>query len=157
MKKVCTKCNIEKEIEEFHREHLNHPKRKPGHVAICKTCANERRIKNYRKTHPEKNYVSLHPGKRKSKEWNKSVDLKKNFNITIQDYNEMFDEQKGCCNICGRHQSLFKRALFVDHNHETGKVRSLLCHYCNSVLGFSKENVEILQDTIDYINFYNKE
>lgn len=41
------------------------------------------------------------------------------------------EEQKGCCAICGKHQSKLKSKLHVDHCHVTGKVRQLLCKTCN--------------------------
>jgi len=44
---------------------------------------------------------------------------------------KFFEKQKGCCAICGKHQSLFKRRLALDHNHKTGQLRGLLCFYCN--------------------------
>ena len=54
--------------------------------------------------------------------------LKKKFGITIEDRNKMFDNQKGKCAICKRHQNEFDVPLGVDHNHETGKIRDLLCN-----------------------------
>lgn len=78
----------------------------------------------------------------KSREWyanNKvhmqDLALQKKYGITLEDYNKMFAEQNGCCAMCGRHQSEFKRALAVDHNHITGAVRGLLCMRCNTTLG----------------------
>lgn len=50
-------------------------------------------------------------------------------------YKRLFKEQEGCCAICGRHQSEFKHALAIDHNHKTGKIRKLLCVRCNTKLG----------------------
>ena len=44
---------------------------------------------------------------------------------------EFFKKQDGKCAICGKHQSLFKRRLCLDHNHKTGQLRGLLCFYCN--------------------------
>lgn len=56
-------------------------------------------------------------------------------------------EQRGGCKICCKDYSI----LSVDHNHTTGKVRGLLCHSCNVMLGFSKDNTEILQTAIYYL------
>jgi hypothetical protein len=61
--------------------------------------------------------------------------LKKHYGITIDIYNQMFEDQKGYCAMCGTHQSEFKRKLSVDHNHTTGKIRGLLCTGCNISLG----------------------
>ena len=80
----------------------------------------------------------------------KSYELKR-FNITLEKYNEMFDNQKGCCAICGKHQSEFKKALCVEHCHTTGKVRGLTCHQCNTIIGMCYEDISILQNTINYL------
>ena len=53
------------------------------------------------------------------------------YGITTLQRDEMFLQQGGRCAVCGRHQSEFKRRLAVDHCHITGKVRGLLCMYCN--------------------------
>ncbi|MCH8329663.1 MAG: hypothetical protein IIB81_04705, partial [Nanoarchaeota archaeon] len=55
----------------------------------------------------------------------------KQYGLTIEDYNNMFIEQGGCCGICGTHQSKLKLRLAVDHDQKTGKVRGLLCNNCN--------------------------
>jgi len=47
---------------------------------------------------------------------------------------KLSDAQNQCCAICGKHESNFKKKLSVDHNHQTGKVRALLCYYCNKFL-----------------------
>ena len=79
------------------------------------------------------------------------------YGITLEDDNKMFNEQNGCCAICGRHQSEFKITFAVDHNHETGKIRSLLCIFCNHLLGNAYDDVEILQNAIEYLRRYNEQ
>lgn len=73
--------------------------------------------------------------------------------MTLEDYNKMFQEQQGCCAICGRHQSEMKRPLNVDHNHLTGIVRKLLCVSCNVGLGLFKtdDGTMLLEKAIKYI------
>ncbi len=61
--------------------------------------------------------------------------LRYTYGITVEDYNAMFIEQRGRCAICGKHQSSLNRVLCVDHNHDTGKVRALLCNGCNTLVG----------------------
>lgn len=56
---------------------------------------------------------------------------KKKYGISLNDYNEMFRKQNGCCAICAKSQQQLSRSLHVDHSHETGKIRGLLCHACN--------------------------
>lgn len=76
---------------------------------------------------------------------------KRNFGITLEQYNEMFTAQKGLCLGCYKHQSACKRALHLDHDHKTGKVRGLLCHECNSVLGYTKDSAPTLRRLADYL------
>ena len=67
--------------------------------------------------------------------------LKQKYGLTPEEYNRMFENQSGCCAICKKHQSEFKRRLAVDHDHGTGQVRGLLCGACNVLLG-SMEKIE---------------
>ena len=85
----------------------------------------------------------------------KNLYLKRKYNITQQQYNELFDKQKGKCAICGKHQSELKKALGVDHDHKTNKIRSLLCDKCNLLLGHANDNVQVLADAINYLNIHN--
>lgn len=81
---------------------------------------------------------------------------KYSYNMGLQEYNDMFREQNGCCAICGIHQSKLNRALAVDHNHATGEIRGLLCTTCNTGLGQFKENPEFLENAKNYLNKHNK-
>lgn len=95
----------------------------------------------------------------KNKEKNNLIssinNFKRRYGITIDDYNKMFYLQEGKCAICNIHQSCFKRALSIDHNHQTGVVRGLLCQRCNVMLGYAKDNVCILQNAANYLNKEN--
>ena len=55
--------------------------------------------------------------------------------FTLKEYEKKLKEQKGCCAICGRHESEFKYRLCIDHDHETGQPRDILCAHCNVVVG----------------------
>lgn len=79
--------------------------------------------------------------------------LRRLYGINIATYDLMYENQRGCCAICGRHRSEFRRDLAVDHAHnDTKKVRGLLCGSCNSGVGKLQDNPEILQKAIDYLN-----
>src|SRR5712675_1977499 len=60
------------------------------------------------------------------------------YNITLDQYNQMFIEQNGNCAICNRNQSEFLKDLSIDHCHETGKIKGLLCINCNTAIGSLK-------------------
>lgn len=69
----------------------------------------------------------------------------------MNEYDELFIKQKGCCAICETHQMDLKRSLAVDHCHETGKVRGLLCGECNKALGMFDDNTALLNSAVDYL------
>ncbi len=83
--------------------------------------------------------------------------LRRIYGITSENYNDMFIEQGGCCAICGKHQEEFKFRLSIDHCHETGKVRGLLCHRCNGGLGCFDDNIQIVKNVIKYLEQTEKE
>lgn len=69
--------------------------------------------------------------------------LRRNFGITLEQYNTLLEQQKGKCAICGKMEW---RALAVDHNHDDGRVRGLLCSVCNKNLGVYEKNKELFAD-----------
>lgn len=73
------------------------------------------------------------------------------YKMTPEDYEKLFEKQNGRCDICNKPQ---EKTLSVDHNHETGKVRGLLCTHCNQGLGRFKDNVYLLQCAIFYLTKY---
>lgn len=75
-----------------------------------------------------------------------------NHKITLEKYTEMFNRQNGKCAICGTHQSKLPRNLAVDHNHNTGKIRGLLCFNCNYGLGRFHDNIDHLKNAITYLS-----
>lgn len=66
-------------------------------------------------------------------DWKRSI--KYHYKLKVNDYNKLFSIQNGRCAICRKHQSELKRGLDIDHDHKTGKVRGLLCNYCNKIVG----------------------
>lgn len=94
-------------------------------------------------------YKAAHYRSRKLLERNNWLRTKYGINNDI--YNQMFADQEGKCKICSKHQSEEKVALAVDHCHETGKIRGLLCDVCNRGIGYFKEDIESLQNAIDYL------
>lgn len=64
----------------------------------------------------------------------------------------MVAAQNGVCAICGNGEtSKRQRSLSVDHDHETGAVRGLLCNRCNPMLGYARDDIAILQAAISYL------
>lgn len=75
----------------------------------------------------------------------------KKYNMTQDDYEELLLKQNNSCAICGISSKDYKESLHVDHCHNTGIVRGLLCFKCNTVLGKVNDDVGILQKAIKYI------
>jgi hypothetical protein len=103
-----------------------------------------------------KSYFKSYYYSKKGKAQDKARKLRCNFNIILEQYNEMFTKQDGCCAICKKPQVEFKRAFAVDHDHKTGEIRGLLCSKCNITLGNSNDDVAILEQAIQYLNQYDK-
>jgi hypothetical protein len=98
--------------------------------------------------------------KQRTKDWGQTPDgkekkrnnhYKHKYNITLDDYNKMLDEQSHSCKICNSHKDLFKKALCVDHCHSTGKIRGLLCDDCNVGLGKYKDQEELMIKAANYL------
>lgn len=75
--------------------------------------------------------------------------LARAYNLTIDNYQQLVDEQEGRCAVC---DSLPKpgRRLHIDHDHHTGETRGLLCGACNTALGLMEERVDLINRLGDY-------
>ncbi len=115
---------------------------------------NERR-KEYNKRYREKN-IEKYKERDRIRSKNNALQIKNNkfkreYGITIDDYNLMLKNQHECCCICKQHYTLFKKALCVDHDHVTNKVRGLLCDRCNNLLSRATDSIDILKSAISYL------
>lgn len=136
------------QVKEYHRQY--HIKNKEKIALKSKRWKenNKEKVREADRRSKIKNREKIREGNRKR---NRLRSFSKLYNITENDYNKMFVEQNGCCAICNMHQSEFKRVLAIDHCHNTGKVRGLLCIKCNMCLGGVNDNIEILQKMIKYL------
>lgn len=75
---------------------------------------------------------------------------KSRYDITPQRFQQMWDEQKGLCSIC----EIPLAPANLDHEHDTKKIRALLCGHCNRGLGHFRDNTEIMQKAIIYVKRY---
>lgn len=130
--KQCTHCKEIKELSEFSRR----KNRNNNPHSWCKAC-NAWQSREWTKKNPELNRIKTAKHRRKYR-----------YGITQDEYENMVVKQNGLCYICGDEP---KRGLFVDHNHETDKVRNLLCDLCNKGLGLLRERVDIMERMILYV------
>lgn len=114
---------------------------------------NEEERRQYHRDYYHKNKEK---NKEKRKEYNRKADLKKSFGLTINEYDIMFEAQKGVCATCGKEETAKNQygvvRLAVDHNHKTGKIRGLLCARCNRSIGLLNEDISTLLNIIRYLN-----
>lgn len=76
--------------------------------------------------------------------------LLKKYGLSAKEYADILQAQNGVCAVC-QGENKDGRRLFVDHCHDTGKVRGLLCGKCNSGLGLFNDNTEVMLNAIDYL------
>ncbi len=69
----------------------------------------------------------------------------------MEDYNSRRMSVGYRCEICGTHESKLKRKLSVDHDHDTGKVRGLLCTKCNMGMGYFNDKIVHMMLALDYL------
>jgi len=140
-----------------------HPERKHLAKGLCASCYQlqyQRRTGYKRafvpsKCHPDKAHVAdglcraCYQAKYSVRtQYVRKNNYAKNYKLTIEEYDVLFEAQDGHCAICGNGGD---RWLDVDHDHETGRLRGLLCRRCNMGLGALGDSVESLQRAIDYL------
>ena len=145
--KICTKCGIEKAVrDDFY------PNRKSRRVRPrCKACMDEDHkeyIKRRLETDPAYNRNKY--ARYVTKGMRRKYLFKKMYDITLEQYEQMFEEQKGLCAICGLPMVRGNSAV-VDHSHKTGKVRGLLHRRCNSALGTFRDSPDVCRRAAEYL------
>jgi hypothetical protein len=145
--KKCTKCLTETPLSGFNKS----KKTKDGLNAWCRKCNNEysREWAKKNKTRHTNNYQKWRAN---NLEYAKDLDRLRSYDLPIGRYNIILDIQKSCCAICKKDNNDSKKTFCVDHCHETGRVRGLLCHNCNTLLGHAKDNVAVLKNAINFLS-----
>ena len=101
-----------------------------------------------------------------AKTW-RDTNLRRTYGITESEYDQLFLEQNNQCLLCGKNPEEWSKDAYVgagpgnrpvkhrkfcvDHCHDTGKIRGILCWNCNNGLGQFKDNPEVLRKAADYI------
>ena len=131
----CKDCGIkamtDSELELFSSK----PKNKFGKHNRCKKCYNKRKQAE----------VDARGGTR-------ALHLKREYNMTLEDYDSMLVSQNGVCKICKKPETKRSGILVVDHCHDSLKVRGLLCDGCNKALGLFRDSKESILSAYEYLN-----
>lgn len=134
--KRCKRCGDLKDAGEF----LRQSKARDGLGIYCRSCRNE-----YQKKWMKRNKDKSPEGVRR---YTRDMNLRANYGITLGEYERRYKLQGGKCAICHKH---FDK-LHVDHAHNDGVVRGLLCPNCNVMIGHALEDIAILQGAIEYLS-----
>jgi len=132
--KQCTLCKESKPFEAFY----NRKASKDGHSPHCIPCHKGKAAE--RRATPE------------YKVWKKNRSLVYKYGITLDEYNDMHYKQRGTCAICEKPEPIKTQPLAVDHCHDTGKVRGLLCSNCNMGIGKLMDDEKIILKAAEYIS-----
>jgi hypothetical protein len=132
--KTCSRCGEIKEIHNFSKDKQH----SSGYKSACKICARGDWVKwrnvnldRCRKEDRKNHYI-------------------RSYNLDPSVAEQLVENRIGTCELCG---SIVP--LVVDHCHTTNKVRGFICSSCNSMLGYSKDNIKTLENAITYLkDFY---
>lgn len=165
MCKSCRICGECKPLDAFHRDSGMADGRRSECRACYRELAAERyrnlpgfrdraiaRVQRWRIENPER-YAELQRRTKASPTYRKSLrasHLKRKYGITLEDYDGMLVAQGGRCAICGEPEP-DGRSLHVDHDHDTGAVRGLLCFTCNAGIGMFDHDLRLLDAAADYL------
>ena len=150
--KVCTKCKERKQLLAFPTDNS----KRDGLHSHCRKCHSDRK-KFKRINDPEwvkkeraksKAFRTKYPERVKTSIVNAT--LKAKYGISLADYNRRLADQGEVCAIC-KCPCITGHRLSVDHNHETGEIRGLLCVNCNRAVGHMRDNPALLRVAADYL------
>ena len=148
IRKECRRCAALKSRSEFHRATRAKDKTRP----YCKACDAEF-AKEYRTNPKHRETIQARDRRWRSKNPERFADhqLKVRLGIEIGTYGRLLQNQGSVCAICKHTNDKIGKRLAVDHCHDTGVVRGLLCNNCNSGIGFLCHDVELLRAAVAYL------
>jgi hypothetical protein len=118
----------------------------------CKLCLETKGLEFFSKNSRYKDGYYKHCRKCHYSVYGRDSHLRNRYGITEIEYHAMLEKQGYKCKVCGQeHKESRYGRIIVDHDHETGKIRGLLCQPCNMTLGTSKDNIETLKGLIKYL------
>lgn len=149
--KACSKCGVEKPVTDFPFRDKKTDSRKTQ----CRACFRAY-LKQWNRNNPEKFRESrlryLAVNKHKIQRTRLARYLQREYGITLAEYQRMLLAQGGGCAICDcRPENCPHGRLHVDHDHDTGIVRGLLCHACNIAIGLFGDDTERLDRARAYL------
>lgn len=86
------------------------------------------------------------------KEHHRDLRMQRKYGITLDDYYDIIESQDNQCAICGTSISDLDHTAHLDHCHDTGKVRGVLCRRCNTGIGMLNDDADLLTKAAEYLN-----
>lgn len=119
----------------------------------CKVCGAECRRKFCGSPCRNRDWNSRHPGRNNKARNRPAVMRKYRYGIDADLFDRLMSSQAGRCPICEREFDDARKSTkpHVDHNHETGQIRGLLCGNCNRGVGLLGDNTDNLKRAINYL------
>jgi hypothetical protein len=142
--KQCVSCLVRKPFSSFTLQSRAPDKK-------CNTCVDC--LKEYREKNKERTSSYKKEYNEANRDYIRYRNLGKKYGVTEDWYRETLKDQQFACAICGADEPKGNGNLHfhVDHDHETGQVRGLLCSPCNVGLGKFKDSPSVLQSAINYL------
>lgn len=125
----CAKCREVKPLTDY-------PERTKGYCRPCKRSYSRELYDRNREYRRRYSYEAA---------------IQRLYGITLEEREAIWEAQGRRCKICHSTGEGQKRRMHVDHDHDTGKIRGLLCHPCNIMLGGAKDSIEVLEKAIAYL------
>jgi hypothetical protein len=144
--KKCTKCLATKSRDAFNKAKKN----KDGLNTWCRACTNEY-SREWARKNKKRHQENYNRWRKNNLEHANDLDRLRSYGLPRGRYKQILEIQKGCCAICKTNSPAPKKTFCVDHCHKTGKVRGLLCHKCNTMIGHAKDNIQTLKNAIDFL------
>ncbi len=120
----------------------------------CRECHNAAKRKSY-KVHREQRIADTRKWREDNPDGYWHWKLWHKYGMRPVDYWRLFAQQEGVCGVCGEPETVMQKGkiikLAVDHNHETGEIRGLLCNRCNLMTGVSSDDPELLETGATWI------
>lgn len=153
--KTCTKCGEQKPLSEYH----NSKKNKDKLNYWCKPCTKINKAEWY-KSNINKVLIRSKQWALKNKEKRKLIarksHLKIKYNMSLEDERKLINNQNNRCAICNNGIIVELNKFHIDHCHNSGKVRGILCNYCNTGLGMFQDSQEYLKSAVKYLKKHQK-
>lgn len=133
VEQTCTECGASKALDEFNKARTG----RNGKRGKCRECERVEKSRWYQNNKARHDRRQL------------GYRLRDKYGLTLDEYEQLCLSQGGVCAICAEPDK--RQRLSVDHDHITGRVRGLLCVYCNNVLGQARDRVDVLRRAIKYL------